>query len=384
MRKVLLLAAFSAACSSGESAVDPSVMRSDSAGVRIITSTGPDRPLPWRLDTVGVFTDSLGEPWLFTSVSTRDVITDRAGRSYVLEREPAIRRFGRDGRFEMSLGRKGSGPGEMEFPMMLRQQGDTLVVMDAIRRVFVRWNASFEPISDTRIDGPFEGARDLAFRTGGVWIEKQTRDEAQVVSTFQLDTGATDVALRASFPAPPVVTAQCGGGASVSVPLPPFFAPEIVFDAAGGRVLANAGSAYDLHLYEGTRSIARIRRDLTPRAPTADDVRQLYPDGYKVRLGGGMQCEFDLEQLLQNGGMAAEVPLVQEVALLSDGTMWVQRSLRSVDPIVLDVFGSDGAYVGTLSGHGLPVGLLPNGEVLFPLEDEASGGTVIARIRITR
>ena len=63
--------------------------------------------------------------------------------------------------------------------------------------------------------------------------------------------------------------------------------------------------------------------------------------------------------------------------------MWVQRSLRS-EPPVLDVFDSDGAYAGTLKGFGLPVGLLPNGELLLPREDEESGGSVIVRMQVKK
>ena len=53
-------------------------------------------------------------------------------------------------------------------------------------------------------------------------------------------------------------------------------------------------------------------------------------------------------------------------------------------PQRIDVFGSDGAYAGTLTGYYLPVGRLPNGELLVPMDDEESGGIVIARMRVTR
>ena len=78
------------------------------------------------------------------------------------------------------------------------------------------------------------------------------------------------------------------------------------------------------------------------------------------------------------------MPAVHGLTLLSDGTMWVQRSVRNERPVVLDVFGSDGAYVGTLRGYHLPVGLLPNGELLVPIDDEESGGLVIARMGVRK
>ena len=44
---------------------------------------------------------------------------------------------------------------------------------------------------------------------------------------------------------------------------------------------------YTLWLYEGARPVASIRRPLTPRAPTVEDVRELYPDGFVLGFGGG-------------------------------------------------------------------------------------------------
>jgi hypothetical protein len=372
-----------AAACGGEEASDPSVVRADSAGVRLVTSTGPDRELEWRLEQLDVLRDSLGEPWLFTGIRPSRVITDRAGRTYVLEGEPAIRRFGRDGQYERSIGRKGGAPGEMQFPMALRQQGDTIAVLDVVRNVLVRWDPSFEPVNDLRLEGALADAADLAFRFGGVWVLKRDYTAQNLSSSFYLDTAAAEPLLRVEQKVPSMVRASCSGGTSVAVALPPFFSPDIYFDVAGARVLANAGPSYDVHLYEGSRAIARVSRTLPTRAPTAEDVAKLYPNGFNVGAGGA-SCAFDMELLLKEAGVAEQMPFIHGLALLSDGTMWVQRSVRNESPVILDVFSSDGAYAGTLSGYHLPVGLLPTGEYLFPHEDEDSGGLVIARTRIVK
>jgi hypothetical protein len=95
------------------------------------------------------------------------------------------------------------------------------------------------------------------------------------------------------------------------------------------------------------------------------------------------ECNFPVA-LLETVGVASVMPFVFGLALLSDGTIWVQRSLPSERPAVLDVFGSDGAYVGTARGMSLPVGRLPNGDILVPVPDEASGGQHLMRVRIVR
>ena len=360
--------------------VDSTVTRTDSAGVKIITSSAPDTVLAWTLTEIDVLRDSLGEPWLFTTVSPALVLTDRAGRTYVLDAEPAIRRFGRDGRYERSFGRKGGAPGEMEFPIALLQQGDSIAVHDVGRGVLVRWGPELDPINDVAKRAAFEQVDRLAFRMGGVWVQRSAFDSLGNVVTLHGDTLPGPPLMRIVEGKPKQLQA-CGG--QVRLMLPPFFSPAIHWETAGARMLANLGPAYDLRLYEGPRLVASVRRDLPMQTPTLDDLARLYPEGLKLQAGPRIACTIPLATLQEQIGIAAQMPFVQDLALLSDGTMWVQRSLRS-EPPVLDVFDSDGAYAGTLKGFGLPVGLLPNGELLLPREDEESGGSVIVRMQVKK
>jgi hypothetical protein len=378
----ILAAAVLAAACAREPAGDARVVRTDSAGVRIITSTGPDTVLPWRFELVDVLKDSLGEPWLFTGVTPELVLTDRAGRTYVLEREPAVRRFGRDGVYERSFGRKGGAPGEMEFPMALMQQGDSVVAWDGAREVMVRWGPELEPINDLPLRDAFANARRVAFRTGGAWVERYDFDSTGRRNRLFADTNATEPLFTLADSSPPKQLQACGGRIAIALPL--FFGPQLLWTTAGPRMLANLGPGYDLRLYEGPRLLASIRRDLLMRAPTEADLQRMYPEGLKFAFGGASGCTVPLDDIRQQVGFAPEMPFVHGLALLSDGTMWVQRSVRNEKPPVLDVFGSDGAYVGTVSGFHLPVGLLPNGELLVPRDDEESGGLVIQRMRVTK
>jgi hypothetical protein len=91
-----------------------------------------------------------------------------------------------------------------------------------------------------------------------------------------------------------------------------------------------------------------------------------------------------VEEIMAKQPLAEQYPFVFDVALLSDGTMWALRTPHTVSPAVVDVFGTDGVYVGTVRGLGLPLGLHPNGELLFQQEDTASGGVVIQRTKVTR
>lgn len=364
----------------GDRAADPDVVRTDSAGIRIVASGSADRDLLWQFERIDVLRDSLGEPWLFTALWPRAVVTDRAGRTYVLTRDPSIVRFGRDGRYERTLGRRGGGPGEMQFPVALGANGDTLFVLDASKMAMVRWGPSFDPVSDMRLDGALERAESIAFRSGGLWFKNRVFGDTAVSIALFGDT----------MSAPLYQVAVPGGGAvrfkcvSLNGPLPPLFAPDIGWSASGPRIVVNATPEYVIWLHEGARPIASVRRPLPSRAPTIDDVKALYPEGYKISFGGDAPpCIIPAEEVMKQFGVASVLPMVHDLILLSDGTIWVQRSPNNAPP-VLDVFASDGAYAGTVRGMRLPLGLLPNGELLVPREDEASGGLVLARMRISR
>lgn len=372
-----------AACG-GEAAQQANVVRSDSSGVKIIVSTGGDTVLTWRFDTIGVLTDSLGEPWLFTAVSPWMVLTDRAGRTYVLDREPAIRRFGRDGKYERSFGRKGGAPGEMEYPAYLMQQGDSIAVLDFGRQALVRWGPELDAISDLPFRGALERTQGIAFRTGGLWRESFTFDSTGTTTVLRGDTTENAAELARMFEPTPMnrgMLEACGGRIKMSRPT--YFSPSIRWDAHGPRVLVSTGPKYELALYEGNRMIASVRRDLPPRPPTIDDLRTLYPEGMKISAAG-MECTIPLEDILHGATLAETMPFVFDVVLLSDATMWVRRSVTRDATPVLDAFGSDGAYAGTVRGYHLPVGLLPNGELLVPIDDEESGGLVIARMGVRK
>lgn len=377
---VSLLALGLAACG-GAAETSSDVVRTDSAGVRLITSGARDTVLPWTFKEIDVLRDSLGEPWLFTRVLTHHVLADRAGRTYVMTRDPAVVRFGRDGRYERTIGRKGGGPGEYLFPMAIGAQADTVWVRDAAKRGLVRFLPDLSPAPDAPLTGALADAEMLSFRTGGLWFRRtEPSDSVQVTSVFADTLGGA-----------PLQRIEARVGAPVSfgcVGLPfatPIFTPQMTMHASGARLLVNAQPGYELWLYEGPRAIASIRRPLAPRAPTEADVRTLYPDGMTIGFGGTQpNCIVPVEEMMAKQGVAAQHPFVFDVVLLPDATMWALRTPHNARPAIVDVFNSEGVYVGSTTGMGLPLAMLPNGELLFARDDEESGGMVIVRMKGTR
>ncbi len=371
---------FAVACR-GNSTAATDVVRTDSAGVRLITSGARDTVLPWTFKEIDVFRDSLGEPWRFTDVVPSRVLADRAGRTYVVTREPSIVRFDRAGRFDRTIGQRGSGPGEFELPLSIGSQGDTIFVNDAAKQALVRFLPDLTPTSDRRLEGALASADLLFFRTGGLWFRQRDVSDSIRVSSVFADTlgGAPLKSVRDQLS--DALASSCTKVAG----LPPIFAPQLPMHASDARLLVNVQPVYELWLYEGPRALASIRRPLTPRAPSEADVRALYPNGMKFALGGGQpDCTIPVEEVGATQGLAPTYPLVFAVVLLPDGTSWALRTPAELKPAVVDVFNSEGVYVGSTTGMGLPLAMLPNGELLFARDDELTGSILIVRMKGTR
>lgn len=383
LRAALVLLALGASLSAcgREAAPEPGVTRADSAGVRIITSGAEDEELAWTFERIDVLRDSVGEPWLFDRFMRHHLITDRAGRTYVLlTRDGQIARFGREGRYERMIGRRGGGPGEMQFPIALGQQGDSLFVYDVAKRALVRFGPTFDPIPELRLEGALAQTGWMAFRTGGLWFATSPQTDSTEESAIWADTLGSAPLQQVSTRVGTPVDFGC-----IGLPRPtPLFSPTLSAAASGPRMVIGMQPEYEIWLYEGPRAIASVRRPLPSRAPTEADVRVRHPQGMRIGVPGGPGCEVSVEDMIAKQGVARALPFIWDVQLLSDGTIWALRSQMLDSTQTIDVFGTSGVYQGTARGRRLPVGRLPNGELLFPEDDEESGGIVIARVRVTQ
>jgi hypothetical protein len=106
-----------------------------------------------------------------------------------------------------------------------------------------------------------------------------------------------------------------------------------------------------------------------------------------IRFSGGGDngsCTTPAEEVAEKAGLAPFIPLVKEVAVAPDGTLWVQRMTFVGEPAATDVFNAEGRYLGTMAGRALPLGFLSGDRVLFAVEDAESGITRIGVYQLTR
>lgn len=353
----------------------------DSAGVQIVVNPAEDRPLDWTFERVGVLNDSLGEPWLFERANARGVAVSSAGVIHVLDGQAqVVERFASDGSYLGAMGRKGGGPGEFEFPISLLMRSDTLLVRDMMKRGLVRFTPNGEPLADYRVSERLAFAGEMRYHSRGLWMDGSIQDSTQRSVGFYTDTLMETPLHQLVMPPGRDVRYSCVGISGMS----PLFSPRMLWSSSGDRAVVNPQPGYTLWVYDGANVVMSVRRAIAPRAPTIEDARVLYPEGWKVSFGGAGECVVEVEKVVEQQGLAEAIPEVQDLFVFPDGSFAVRRTLTGAEEHVVDVFAADGQYQGTGRGWSLPVAVLPNGEWLMSEEDEFSGGRVLARVKVSK
>lgn len=137
------------ACSGGERSGDrddATVAVADSAGVRVVTITSAPAQLPeWRLDDAPLFTitgETTGDSTALSLVGAVRWLTDGGLVAHDLDGSRLLV-FDAAGRYARALGRRGAGPGEMEWiASMAVQRGDTITTYDGSLRRLSFWHAA--------------------------------------------------------------------------------------------------------------------------------------------------------------------------------------------------------------------------------------------------
>lgn len=353
----------------------------DSAGVALVTITTTDRPLSWTLAEVFRLGGADEGPGSFSAAYPSTVGTDAQGRVYVLDSEQfRVEVFDREGRHLRFLGRKGGGPGELDFPSFLTVEPDGVIgVHDIAKRAIVRWSADGELLPLRRLDGlipPPYGP--VAVRGDTLVYAHQTYGERTRGANLRITTPSDTVDL-------PGVESATGGMVLFScmgMNTPPLFSREVAYASAPGRIATTLQSPYQVDLYEGLQWVRSVRRTIATETPTAHHVARLYPNGWQLGGGAGT-CTVPASELYEKLGVSAQLPLIRRVALGPEGHLWVERYTFTDEPARVDVFDREGRYLGTLTGRGLPFGFVGRDVVLFGEEDADTGGMQVVGYRIT-
>lgn len=347
---LIAMVAWLAMACTGRDDGTPLVVRTDSAGVEVLTSTLDDRPLEWSFEREWVRGGADEGPEAFYRVTRSSVDADVRGRLYVLDRaQSQVVVFSPDGEFLHTFGARGEGPGELVSPGSMVVSGDgTVQVVDLGKGRLVGFGPDGVPTTETAFGAyamPGSG-RHIGAGATGIYVASTLPDAPEGRMWYGLQLyEADDTTLLADhlFPMPAMEMYDCGGGFS----LPRVFETNVAWDNQGSLVAASPGPGYGVTLFDGVRTVRRIAVDRPPRPATESMAIAELGEGFRVDFGQGL-CIVTPEEMVPLRGFTEVLPWVDDIAVSPSGEVWVRRF--EVGPEVegpIDLFDATGAYVGT-------------------------------------
>lgn len=244
-------------------------------------------------------------------------------------------RFSAAGRFVDSLGRRGRGPGEFQFPAgVVPAPGGGFGLLDIGTRALLWWTPSGTHRAQTPLLGDGVPIELRSGFRGEAWIKAQSFRDGQ----FQ-------------FGAVPLEGGELTPGSWLRVTSDAASSPTCPFCPwtpwpSGGVVVAAADTAYILtHLRaDGTRG-RTWTRSAPARRRSAEELRELAARLRRGPGGGASNPEAGA------GAAPAATPWLPRVASLGvdgHGRLWALVHHGGETRAVIDVFASDGRFLTTL------------------------------------
>ena len=335
----------------------------DSAGVVIVRN--PDQGIwaegeGWRLVEELRLGAVAGNPdYQFGQVGT--IALDSRGEIYVSDIQAQhIRVFSPEGGYLRTVGRPGSGPGELALgaTALLMTTGDTLLVPDARNRRINRFAPDGSSLPSSPLDP--ERQRTLRFNWKGIgYAAAQLRPVGVPAATGGTD--AIVVVEPSGLMGDTLLRFPSGGlfqGPGIH-----YFTPEPIWNLTDSlTVIYGVNNAYRVGLYDGTGSLLRVvTRPLEPAPITDRDIRAFFAYLDRAWLDAGVAPS----RLAANHArvhFADNLPVFSSVHQGPRGSLWVQRvqapGLLTDEEIELynfvedfgasgwDVFDAEGRYLG--------------------------------------
>ena len=308
-----------------------------------VSNTGSDRPLPWVLVETFRIGPSDSGPSSFSQVPSWAVSADHRGRLYVLDLlDPSVEVFDSTGRWIRNMGRRGGGPGEMRRPVSLAAAaGGEIAVVDFGKGALVRFDSVGEVVPQLSV--PVQTVQ-VAIGEDRV-ILALGPSPVTVSKLIQRHQGAEGVVATVDA-IQSTLFSKCG----IAVPAGPYFAPTIRWASTGRFTAVSSSSTYEVALYLHGRHHLTLTRSISPSRITraaalaAPEVQA----GFTIRSERG-ECRLSPEELLAARGFHPTQAPVQALRVTPHGEVWVRAQRTLGGPAQVDVFASDGRYIGTLS-----------------------------------
>jgi hypothetical protein len=294
---------------------------------------------------------------------TRSVVVDDAGAVYVLDQQAAeVRVFDASGRPVRTIGRKGQGPGELEFPMTLslnRAKGELVVQLQTRGLVIFKTDGTY--LRQVALKGLISG-RGRVDSQGQVYVLEIALDETgSRYVTKKLAPDASLLAIISETPAP----AGKGPGRTIK----PFLPVNYFLIDRTDRFVYGYPETYEIQFFGPAEATAfrRILREYDPVPVTAEEKAEL-----EKQVPPGMKIEIEFPK---------HHPAYTRFFLSDLGHLFVQTYEKADGGrFIHDIFDAEGRFIGRIP-------LKPSGlEILkgkyYALEEDEDGYQYVKRYAV--
>jgi len=333
-----------------------------------------DHDLDWQFTERFRLGTILGaETEAFHNLTPYSVTTDVAGNIFVLDRgNQRVLIFEPGGAFVRSVGREGSGPGELRNPVSIWSVDDSS---------FGLFDWAPHRVSIFTTEGDLVRDYSVPYSRGRFMYRDETHELFAVTEGFRPERlghspdstiqrlnwirfgDTVEIARMALVPPERVEFIE---PCRFWIDITPLFEPSLVWDVAANRIAVNSAYDYriDVLVFDGSRYT--VSRPVAPTQVTRDDaIRAIGDPPYIPNPRGGDCGRFDADVILEKRGHYPFVQPVERIQIAPDGALWVKRRTVSGDDGATDVFDPAGEYVGTLPPDApYPDAFTPDGDIL--------------------
>lgn len=263
-----------------------------------------------------------------------------------------------NGHISLRLGKTGWGAGQFMYPAFAVQADSGIAVFDGLRTEFVRFDGRGRPKKDTpQFDaigipswGGFSGMAQLS---DGSWVFSVTGIPSPENGRAQhalYHRAAGTTRLIAATPIAPSrhLRFDCGAGLIGQLPV---FWPTLRWAAAGSKVVYASTDADRIVVWDAeTNDSTVIVGTASPRRSTQDAALAV-TESVTIQ-SPAQRCTMEKEEVLRQRGTAERMPVIQSVAMASDGTIWVALTTLPGEPSFIRVHR--GAATDTIIGGTFP------------------------------
>ena len=289
-----------------------------------------------------------------------------------------------NGKVLFSFGRTGQGPGELQFPFNLNVFGEEIWVADMQNGRFSVFGLDGSYRNDHRWDGYqwFSGGFQLtgssrilsAARTFEGFEETEDISPQYYARIIALDSGEADT--LASMPGLPnqQISVSSVTGQKMIFIGPPKFAPRLHWaSAGGGRFLTVTSLEYR---FEQRDLQGRVHREIIAPAPdlmvTLKDKKWFFDEeGMRFGFGSG-EVYTATRESLEEYPFADRRQAIEAIGIDPTGKTWVQAVTEDPGITRMDLFSSDGTYLGDLGNIPMPISFTKEGFALLQISDRES------------